>query len=134
MARVQKAIETISKEGKDATLDKIVAEVSFGFWTSLFRREYEVHFTRKILKSTFFYFKERSRGSVSDRLTEIRRLRNRVFHYEPIWHKPTLEKQHRDVLETIGWICPEAATMIKRMDRFETVYASGPKEFNWATP
>ena len=63
------------------------------------------------------------------RLDRIRRLRNRVFHHEPIWHLPDLAEQHRLVLETIGWISPAMREMTLLLDRFDSVYTMGAQHY-----
>ena len=67
----------------------------------------------------------RKRRTISGRLNSIRRLRNRVFHYEPIWHWKNLSKQHDEILETIAWINPHMADLVKITDRFPEIYSLG---------
>jgi hypothetical protein len=58
-------------------------------------------------------------------MSEVRRLRNRVFHYEPIWHWQDLAQQHQDLLEAINWLNAAAAASIALVDRFPAVYGQG---------
>ena len=62
--------------------------------------------------------KVRTRATLSKRLNKIRRLRNRIFHYEPIWYYNDLKQQHEQILETIGWIEPRMKDMILPIDQF----------------
>lgn len=69
----------------------------------------------------------RSRRRLFQRLDRIRRLRNRVFHYEPIWNWTAppvlnLRDQHREIVETIGWISPTLRDTVGRLDRFPDMY------------
>ena len=59
----------------------------------------------------------------------IHRLRNRVFHHEPIWHLQDLELRHREILETIGWISPAVLAITRMLDRFSSVYTMGPQRY-----
>lgn len=59
----------------------------------------------------------------------IRRLRNRVFHHEPVWHLRDLEEQHQRILETIGWISPAMPEMTRLIDRFDSVYTRGADHY-----
>ncbi|MDC0711753.1 hypothetical protein POL68_25010 [Stigmatella sp. ncwal1] len=34
-------------------------------------------------------------------------LRNRVFHYEPIWHWEDLPQQYASLRQALGWFEPE---------------------------
>lgn len=56
------------------------------------------------------------------RLSNIRKLRNRIFHYEPIWYYPDLEEQHAKVLEAINWINPAMKEFVLLIDQFPTCY------------
>lgn len=58
------------------------------------------------LKPCFPYMPrhQRTRKNLSARFEKIRRLRNRVFHHEPIWHWQNLADQHQGILEAIAWI------------------------------
>ena len=62
-------------------------------------------------------------------MDRIRRLRNRVFHHEPIWHLPDLPKQHELILETIGWISPAMLAATRLLDRFDSVYTRGAQPY-----
>lgn len=50
------------------------------------------------------------------------RLRNRVFHYEPIWQLDALKDDHRMMLEHIGWLSPTLRDLVEINDRFSVVY------------
>jgi hypothetical protein len=58
---------------------------------------------------------------MSARLNRLRRLRNRVFHHEPIWYWRDLSQQHQKVIEVIGWINPAMKSFIWGFDRFAQV-------------
>ena len=98
---------------------------------SLFIGRYEVTFWRKLLSAVFpnapAYL--RKRDEIHARLDRIRRLRNRVFHHEPIWHLRDLPEQHRLILETIGWISPAMLAMTGLLDRFDNVYTGGTQPY-----
>ncbi len=68
---------------------------------------------------------QRERSLIRASLDRIRRLRNRVFHHEPVWHLPDLEHRHEETLETIGWISRAMLAMTRLLDRFDSVYTMG---------
>ena len=76
-----------------------ISECSFGFWVGLFRGTYEQALWTSLLPAVFPYTprRSRSRSELYARLDRIRRLRNRVFHHEPIWHLPDLPEQHQQI-------------------------------------
>lgn len=74
----------ILKKGGTVSSDKVIAEQSMSFWTSLF----DVHHYRLIggIPIQCFVHKPKSvnRSSISQKLNQIRSFRNRVYHNEPI--------------------------------------------------
>ncbi len=64
---------------------KIVSELTLGFWTNLFKRQYEDPLWRKTLRFAFPHVGGAlTRGQVYEILNKIRRLRNRISHHEQI--------------------------------------------------
>lgn len=93
-------------KGQKIALDMghLVANSSFGFWVSLFNSRYENILWPQLLADIFPFMPKRirKRRTISGRLNGIRGLRNRVFHYEPIWHRANLLKQHDEIIKTIA--------------------------------
>lgn len=125
--KVKGAKEKLERENKSITSGRIVAELNFGFWTSLFNSRYEQVLWPKMLKATFPKVprRRRNRKYLLNRLDRIRHLRNRVFHYEPIWHWKDLSQQHDELLKAVGWISPALRRTLAVMDRFPEVYEQG---------
>ena len=72
--------------------------------------------------------KIRTRRTLSKRFNRIRLLRNRIFHYEPIWHWKDLKNQYEELLEALDWIEPKAAMLLKENCRFLSIYQNVPTE------
>ncbi len=104
---VSSVIKKAKEDGKAFNTGQIIAELNFGFWTGLFDRKYDkVLWNRKdLIRSAFPNMPNhlRTRLTLSRRFTEIRILRNRVFHHEPIWNKDKLGQQYEDLVEALGW-------------------------------
>ena len=109
------------------SVGQLIANSNLGFWVSLFNRRYENILWPKLLKDVFPYMPNslRTRKNLSSRLNSIRRLRNRIFHYEPIWNRPNLGQRHDEILETIGWINPDMLEAVRLFDGFPEVYQAG---------
>lgn len=139
---IAEARAKVQKSGRPMTAGRIVAAAPFGFWTSLLNRPYEMpHSTappnrlfwhdaksQPLLLSAAFPSVPQAlmtRGAVWQRMNGIRELRNRVFHHEPIWNRNTLAREHKAILDAIGWISLEMQAMISLCDRFESVYEYG---------
>lgn len=101
----------------------MVAELTFGFWTSLFDTKFE----RVLWKDLRLAFPkcpkmERQRKSISSKLNSIRKLRNRVFHHESIsWNINALDNYKKEILEGIDWLDGDLTTFFKDTIRIEEV-------------
>lgn len=124
--QLAKAIKDIEEEGKEATPGRIVAALTFSFWTSMFGKDYET-----LWQKTLHRIGRRPDGKglrrkdFSGPLAQIRALRNRIAHHEPIlmWNLP---KRYASILELTGWLSPGAAEWCRTHSRFEAVYPDEP--------
>lgn len=126
---IQDTIILLKRNRKPVSPGAVVAEMSFGFWCSLFDVRYE-HSQRlwpwlasQILRHAPRH--ERQRKSLSRRLNRLRLLRNRVFHYEPIWHWHDLRVQHAEAVEFLTWLNADMATVLASVDRFSAIHSAG---------
>lgn len=125
--RVAEAERELRKRGKTITPGRVVAELHFGFWTSLLSVRYDYPLWRRpgLLKDAFPYMSKyiRKRHPLAARFGDIRKLRNRVSHHEPIWNRPDLLGEHAGIIEALGWIAPSLVTITRAVDRFQSVHA-----------
>lgn len=130
IAALNKAHRTLQRQRRPLDSGRVIAELSFGFWTSLLDRRYEQVLWPRLLKAAFPEMPRRlrTRQNLSRRFQRIRHLRNRIFHHEPIWHWKDLARQHRDTLEAVAWIEPAAQALVTAVDRFPDVYQTGLAE------
>ena len=131
---VDAAKQVLNRHQKELEDGRIVAELNFGFWTSLINRRYEQVLWPRMLKPVFPYMPRRirTRRNLSNRFNDIRKLRNRVFHHERIVHLQDLPRVHFEIIEAIGWINPVLKTCVSRIDRFPHVYGNGLVEIRQA--
>jgi hypothetical protein len=120
--QVAKAIQDIQADNKEPTPGRIVAGLTFGFWTAMFGIVYDDlwrHSLHRIAKRPDG--KRLGRKDFTRPLTPIRKLRNRVAHHEPIisW---SLRKHHDRMLELTEWLAPAACAWCRQLDRFDEVY------------
>jgi len=127
---IDKAKRILSRQNKPLDPGRIIAELNFGFWTSLFDRRYEQVLWPRLIKTAFPYMPRRirTRQTLSRRLHKIRILRNRIFHHEPIWYWQDLPQQHVDILQAISWIEPAMGDLVQTIDRFPSTYDNGLDE------
>ncbi|WP_210253130.1 hypothetical protein [Beijerinckia sp. L45] len=83
--QLAKAIADIARGGREAIPGRIVAELTFSFWTSMFGADYE-----GLWQTTLHGIASRPDGKGLTRksffgpLTPIRALRNRIAHHEAV--------------------------------------------------
>lgn len=126
-SKVAEAKKTLRGRSVLLTPDNVVAELSFGFWTSLFNRATIISFSKPLMR-VFYSCPKRMRqpDHIRTRLNKGRDLRNRCFHHEPLlWHP--LHELHRDISEVIKWIDPNLYAWIRTHDRAPSTLAAWVK-------
>ncbi|KPW45750.1 Uncharacterized protein ALO82_03268 [Pseudomonas syringae pv. broussonetiae] len=115
--KISEAKNELRNRRVELTPDNIVAELSFGFWTSLFNRATIINLSKPLMRVFYLCPKSmRQPDNIRTRLNKGRDLRNRCFHHEPLLWQPLYEL-HRDVSEVIKWIEPGLHAWIKIHDR-----------------
>ncbi len=120
---VSDAIQKLTAQRKSITADKIIAELNFGFWNRLFNR----HYTGLLWKPLRLIFHNtpknlRQRDTIADVLYRIRTLRNRIYHYEPIFGKlQDLENQYNEMLTLLIWLDKDLPNLLTDIDRFNDI-------------
>lgn len=123
---VLNAERSIIRTGRAVTAGKIIAEQSFGFWTSLF----EPHHYRLIRGVVIHGFPNKptyvNRSILSQKLIRIREFRNRIYHNEPICFNHSVfdfaqaTEVKQDIYELLEWIdvdLPAYVQMYGTIDR-----------------
>ena len=119
-SEVTVAIRHISQRGEMVSPDKIIAELTFGFWVTLLNSEYELSLW-KSLRLAFPHMpkKDRKRKNVSSPCNALRKLRNRVFHHESIcWDLDYITDIHNRLVMVLGWINTDMPSWLDEVDRF----------------
>ncbi|MFV0553351.1 MAG: hypothetical protein ACK5LR_01475 [Mangrovibacterium sp.] len=120
--RVQiEAIESkLLKSKKPISVDRIIAELNFGFWTVLFNRQYARFFWKPLIHAFPNLPSDcRKRTIVSAKLNRIRTFRNRIYHYEPIiWNIQEIVNKREEIYEILDWIEPEIKNWAISIDQF----------------
>jgi len=124
--QVTQAKQALWRHRKAPDPDRVVAELSFGFWAGLFGRQYETHLWRRYLRALFVNAPSPFLRQDAHRvLNNVRMLRNRIAHHEPILHRP-LQREYDSVLAAIGWLCMATAAWVGHHSRFGETFAARP--------
>jgi len=123
LKKISEAKSKIVRAKKELTADRIISELSFGFWTSLFSKTYDQKIWNKHTKQMFpnMLKKDRNRRVLSSKINTIRYFRNRIFHFEQIFDKQNLPQVHKDIFEIIKWLNLSLYEITTELDEFNDI-------------
>ena len=121
--QINVAKSKISLSKKEFTINKLVSELTLGFWTALFNKKYAKDFWKPLMYAFPMISKDQKhRNTIAFKLNNIRKFRNRIFHFEPICNElDILEINHKNILETLEWMNMEIVEWTRKIDRFENL-------------
>ena len=134
---VDAAKRNLASSRKPLTPEGVVAELSFGFWTTLMSRKHMSDDPSnpndylkpwpRLLKQTFTHVpkQELRRQNLAGPLNSVRKLRNRISHHEPIWYQNDLSATYNSAKLLALWLSPAMADVMDTIDRFPRVYSAG---------
>ena len=119
--QLSSAKKALTQQSKPLETGRIIAELSFGFWTSLLGPSYsnKIWFPLKLWMA--FPAKSCGRKETYKRLDKIRLLRNRVAHHESILAR-NLRQDVLEITEVISWICPTTSEWVKETTHFNECF------------
>lgn len=122
-AKIAKAKDELTQKRRPHDPGRIVAALSFGFWTSLYGHRYETTIGRQTPRMVFPLFPGTpARAIAAMRLREMRFLRKRISHFEHVAFDPHLPRLHQEAGSLIGWMHPQMAELSDVGDDFLAVY------------
>ncbi len=130
--KIFEAKKKICKKGKALTHDRIVAEFTLGFWTSIITTRYsQAAFQSYIIKNNLKKCPASSKNikNLQQIFEKMRILRNSVSHYERILHWKDLPQQHNQLLECIKWLDESAFQLLSEIDFFDYIFSAGVNPF-----
>lgn len=118
------ALAKAQERANSQALQDVVAELSFDFWSNLFRDDYDRDLwqTRmgKLLPNQSVTRKELQLA-----VKDINRFRNRIAHHEPI-HRFNLTVIHGNILHVLGWFSLETADWVKHYSTVLSILRTAP--------
>lgn len=107
--KITEAKERIQEREESLTREKLVAELPFGFWTSLFQQPYDKNLRFSNLRQIFSNLPKQEekivdRKYLSSQLNLIRAFRNRISHHEKVIGKEKYMNIESDILEILNFL------------------------------
>jgi len=124
--KLLQAYETLQSKYKeeDITHGKLISELTFGFWVNLCSKKYNpIIWTKKgTFRGVFVDYpkdKKERIHEISDKLNKIKKLRNRIFHYEPILHKKDkFGVLYNDICKMISYLPKDNSGIYEKTNNF----------------
>jgi hypothetical protein len=112
------------------TSGKVVAELKFAFWEKLFTVGQDARLWLPHLRTSFPGIDAatpipRARAEAHEALRQVRKLRNRIAHHEPIFTRD-IAREYRRLHDVIHWRSPVAAAWMDRMQGVTALIATKP--------
>jgi hypothetical protein len=126
--KVVEAKAALARNRKPLTPGRIIAELTFGFWTGFFNNAHARTGIGSFLSRNAFPYApapEQYQAKLDKRWLDVRDLRNRVFHHERILHWKDLDRRQQAVLDMIAWMSPELHDFANALDRFALIRKDG---------
>lgn len=116
--KIEEVKYRILQEQKELNQNQVISELSFGFWTALFRNSYIKTMRTNIIKKIFPNLPTKdqkliTREYMNKKLNHIRKFRNRVFHYENIL-KEEFKNIEDDIYEILSYFDNELVDFTKK--------------------
>lgn len=120
LEKIAHAKKKLEDRHETITHAKLTAELTLGFWTSLFQKPYDKTMRLQTLKGIFSNLPKQDvkfidRKIISAQLNHIRKFRNRVFHFEKIIHKDEFLTIQNDIDEILSFLNQEVYDFAKEL-------------------
>ena len=122
--------DLINTRENQPTTGKVIPELKFAFWQSIFTSRHDQRFWNLYLTELFPNMdtskstKDR-RKLIYDELEQIRRLRNRIAHHEPIFTR-NLSDDYQKILSLVSYRCNTTATWLDEHQRATEIIEKKP--------
>lgn len=111
------------------TEGKIVADLKFAFWESMLTKRHDTRLWKPYFSKAFPYADNPevhlSRRKINQSLGQVRELRNRIAHHEPIFTRNITEEYNR-IIDIIGYRCPVSSDWVQKIQSVTTINGNKP--------
>lgn len=134
--KVDKVLHNLHKRRNPIEPLEVIEALPLGFWVRLLGRggpmgrnqpkaDYERTMWRPAIRNAFPHRERLVRSEVHDSVRPLHELRNRVAHYEPIYHLD-LAREHQRILDVTAWMCPEMSKWISQRTQVPRLLTQRP--------
>jgi len=121
LKKIFEAKQKIKSRKETLSKDKLIAELSFGFWVNLFKSSYDRQMRISNLQQIFTNLPKReeklmNRSEIFKIINHIRNFRNRIFHHEKIVNKQGFQNIENDINDILGYFDKEILAFSKRIN------------------
>jgi len=121
LSKIFDAKQKIKSRKETLTKDKLIAELSFGFWANLFKSSYDRQMRIANLKQIFTNLPSKdtkliNRNELFQIINHIRNFRNRIFHHERIVNKVEFQNIETEIDEILGYLHKDILSFSKRVN------------------
>lgn len=113
-----------------ATTGKVIPELKFVFWQTMFTSRFDGRIWQPHLRTFMPHMDSRKtipelRGSIYRELDQLRKLRNRIAHHEPIFTR-NLADDFQKIQDLISLRCPVTSTWMTQNQQATTLISIKP--------
>lgn len=131
--KVVESVNSIIKQSKKLTNDRLIAEMTFGFWIPLCTKTYKPKFwDRKGFFELVFpnYQSEtelRQIAPIQNDLRTILKLRNRIFHHEIITNGKITPLAHYQIIQNLLYLMSvDMVQLLEKISEFQNIVKQKP--------
>lgn len=121
---LRQAKNKVNQRKTNPTPDDIVSELMLGFWCALLNSPYATSVFQPCLAHAFQNLPAplKIRTDLHAKIIEFKRVRNRVFHHEPIWNYPGIDQIEAELWTLAEALYPEFSILSQDQSQFQTIY------------
>jgi len=121
LSKIFDAKQKIKSRKETLLKEKLIAELSFGFWVNLFKSSYDSQMRIANLKQIFTNLPSKdvkliNRNELFQIINHIRNFRNRIFHHEKIVNKIEFQNIGTEIDEILGYLHKDILAFSKRVN------------------
>ena len=125
LSALDKAIEVVGKSDHN----KVVAQLTFDFWSNLFRDEYSEFWRTRATVAFPNLPHGEGRSSIKPIVKSVNWLRNRIAHHEPVFQLNIIDEFNK-IKDLINYKCSSTLNWMVHYSNVDITFREGPEKIN----